>query len=78
MDLNINNIKIIHIRLLDEIVDVWRPTKAIELENEIFQVLPTIDYDKNDEEWEFVPGSIVKCATKEFDQGHGLVAIALA
>lgn len=51
----------IYIRLLDEGVDTWRPTHGERIRGNVFKVLPTDDYDPEDEEWEFVPGSIVQC-----------------
>lgn len=50
----------IHVRLLDEGIDVSRPTTAEKLESGLFKVLPTEDYDPSDETWEFPPGSVVK------------------
>jgi hypothetical protein len=51
----------IYIKLLNEGTDVWRPTIGKRIEGNIFEVLTTEDYDPDDEEWEFTPGSTVKC-----------------
>lgn len=59
----------IHVELLDEGVDTWRPTQAEPLGNKIFKILPTSDYDPEDETWEFLPGSIVRCEMKKTDDG---------
>lgn len=50
----------IYIQLLDEGTIVYRPTLGEELENGIFRVLPTEDYDPEYEIWEFPPGSLVR------------------
>ena len=50
----------IHIRLLDEGTDVFRPTEVLILGDELYRVLPTPDYDPEDEIWEFPPGSIIR------------------
>lgn len=55
-----NTKKIIYIRLLDEGTDVFRPTEVLDLGEGLFRVLPTADYDPEDEKWEFPPGSIVR------------------
>jgi hypothetical protein len=43
----------IHIRLLHEGTECSRPTQALELGNGLFKVLPTSNYDPEDEVWEF-------------------------
>jgi hypothetical protein len=75
MDLNSRKLKTIHIRLLDEIVDVWRPTKAVDLGDGLFCVLPTDDYNPDDEEWEFPPGTTVQCKKQKLSEGETLIAI---
>jgi len=51
----------IYVRLLDEGTDVWRPTLGRKLGPMKYEVLPTPNYDSDDEKWEFLPGSIVLC-----------------
>ena len=51
----------IYIPLLNEGTSVVRPTQAVKLGENLYRVLPTQDYDPNDEEWEFPPGSVVEC-----------------
>lgn len=51
----------IYIPLLNEGTSVVRPTQAVKLGENMYRVLPTQDFDPNDEEWEFPPGSIVEC-----------------
>jgi len=57
--------KTIYIKLLNEGSEAWRPTLGEEMRDNIFRVLPTSDYDPEDEEWEFIPGSIVRCKLQQ-------------
>lgn len=68
------SIKEIYIKLLDEGVEVYRPTKGEEIGQNIFKVLPTDDYDPDDETWEFLPNSKVKCIIEERDGRSILIA----
>lgn len=64
----------IYIPLMDEGTDVARPTQGEPRGNNIFMVLPTVDYDPEDEVWQFLPGSIVVCEEKIGSAGHILIA----
>lgn len=67
----------IYVQLLEEGVDTARPTQAIPLEGGTYKLLPTEDYDPEDEIWEFLPGSVVKALNTTDDKGHSiLLAIA--
>jgi hypothetical protein len=66
MVLGTNKIKI-YIPLLDEGIKVSRPTLAEEVGQGRYKVLPTDDYDPEDEVWEFPPGSIVTCISEVKD-----------
>jgi hypothetical protein len=52
---------VIHIQLLNEGTRVFRPTQGELIEDMVFKVLPTENYDPDDETWEFPPGKIVRC-----------------
>jgi len=65
----------VYVRLLDEGTDVSRPTEAIDLGNELFRILPTSDYDPEDETWEFPPGSTIRCEKKTSREGEYLIAV---
>jgi len=52
--------KTLYVRLLNEGVEVYRPTQAVPVGDGIYKLLPTPDYDPTDEEWEFTPGSTVR------------------
>ncbi len=51
----------IYVPLLEEGTPTIRPTMAIPLGGDLYKVLPTPNYDPEDEIWEFLPGSIVRC-----------------
>lgn len=51
----------IHVLLLNEGVTTAKLTKALDLQGGYYQILQPDDYDPEDEEWEFLPGSIVRC-----------------
>ena len=60
---SINTVEI-YVRLLNEGTDVMRPTKGTILAHDVVEVLSTPDYDPSIEEWEFPPGSKVKCVAQ--------------
>lgn len=53
----------------------YRPTQAIALDDGLYHVLPTPDYDPEDEDWQFVPGSIVRCEERESNGQPFLLAV---
>jgi hypothetical protein len=63
--------------LLEEGTDVWRPTQAGSGNWGWFiqNFLPTPEYESEDEVWEFPPGSIVRCETRQNDSGEYIVAV---
>jgi len=66
----------VYVNLLEEGVPTLRPTQAVPLGNDIYKLLPAVDYDPNDEVWEFLPSSIVRCELKKtFRQGLMPVAV---
>jgi hypothetical protein len=69
------NKSIIYIYLLDEGVDVWRPTEGEEVADMIFKVLPTPNYDPEDEHWAYPPGTLVRCAYETQSGEKILVAV---
>lgn len=71
MTANLHNrpLKTLYVYLLDEGVDVWRPTEAIDLGDGLYELLPTPDYDPEDEVWEFLPGTIVRVENKKLYNG---------
>ena len=67
--------EIIHVALLDEGVDVWRPVPAHRVDGETYVILRPDTYDPSDETWEFPPGSVVKCRTRQTRDGTILTAV---
>ena len=66
--------KMIYIPLLDEGTVVFRPTQAEMISEMVFRVLPTENFNPNDEHWAFPPGSIVKCENQMISGKLELVA----
>jgi hypothetical protein len=64
----------VYVRLLDEGTTVLRPTKAVHIEDLVYRILPTEDYDSQTELWQFPPGSIVECAWENKGDIRALVA----
>ena len=56
-----NKRTMVYVHLLEEGTPTSRGTEAIPLGNNIYKLLATEDYDPNDEVWQFLPGSIVRC-----------------
>lgn len=53
--------EIIYIPLLNEGVPTIRPAYGLQVGEHTYVVLLSSDYDPEDEEWEFPPGSVVVC-----------------
>ena len=60
----------IWIPLLNEGTIASRPTKAEKVGDGLYRVLATPDYDPQDEEWAYPPGSIVRCTLTTADDGE--------
>lgn len=65
----------IHVRLLDEGAEVFRPTDAVDLGEGRFEIQATDDYDPELERWEFVPGSVVRTGLRSDESGQYRIAI---
>jgi hypothetical protein len=66
----------IYVALLNEGTDVWRPVEAIPVKGG-YQLIAADGYDINLEEWEYPPGSNVRCEMRELSGGPTLVAVGL-
>jgi hypothetical protein len=64
----------IYVPLKNEGTDVLRPTKGLLIGRDAVQVLATADYDPAVEDWEFPPGSKVRCVSEFRDDRKLLVA----
>lgn len=63
----------IYMPLLNEGTAVWRPVEATPESNDTYRVEGEME---EDEEWAFVPGSLVRCQLKTFSGGgRGLIAV---
>jgi hypothetical protein len=67
---------IIYVKLVEEGAEVWRPAQAKEVKEGWFLMLPAPDYPTLDEQWEFPPGSVVRCEKRVLSGDEVLVAIS--
>lgn len=64
----------IYVALLNEGVDVWRPVDAVPTGQNAYRILGEVPAL---EEWEFPPGSTVRCESKVLSGGETrLIAVA--
>jgi hypothetical protein len=64
----------IYVPLLNEGTDVIRPTRGRPLGEMKYEVLPVPGYSPSLEEWQFPPGTIVKCVLEKHGGREVLVA----
>jgi hypothetical protein len=55
---------IVYIKLLDEGTIVYRPVPAFRIDSNIYQINGNEFYNPDDENWEFIPGTIVNVEPK--------------
>ena len=67
----------VYVKLLNEGTLVFRPAQAEYVDKNTVKLLPIADYNQRDEEWEFPPGSIVRCESRVMNGEPTLVAIEL-
>jgi len=65
----------IYIPLKNEGVEVFRPTEAMAFGDGYYTVLPTPHYDPADEEWQFLPDTIVKGEWRKNGSNECLYAV---
>ncbi len=65
----------IYIQLLGDEEGTLRPTQAIPLANGIYRILATPNYDPEDEIWEFLPDSLVRCEKRNYRGRDYLLAV---
>lgn len=65
---------VVHVRLLDEGADVWRPVRARKLASGAYELSP--EPMPRDELWEFAPGEQVSVKNRNFTDGPAAVAVA--
>lgn len=68
---------VVYVRLLDEGVDwIFRPVPATRTIGEAFLLDPTFEVP-DDETWEFLPGAVVICESRDLQGRRELVAIRI-
>jgi hypothetical protein len=68
---------VVYVKLLNEGTPVFRPAQAERVDKKTVKLLPVADFDQRDEEWEFQPGSIVRCESRVMGGENTLVAVEL-
>jgi hypothetical protein len=68
-------IVLVYVKLLDEGVEVHRPTPAARLSDRVVRLLTPTDYDPHGERWEFAPGSVVALGRRLLDGEDVYVAL---
>lgn len=66
---------VIYVRLMGEGTTVFRPTQGVPFGEGHYKLLPSDDYDPDDEIWEFLPGSVVSVEMQRLDGGVVMVAV---
>lgn len=65
----------IYIKLLNEGTEVYRPVPAMMYKDDTYRVLGDDIHDPTDEEWEFLPGTLVLVNTKNISGENLIVAV---
>ena len=68
----------IYVRLMGEGTVVFRPTKAEPIGPGTVRLLVPDNYDPDDEDWEFKPGSVVRVEQRTLEGVEAYVAISSA
>lgn len=68
----------VYVNLLNEGIDVVRPVFAEHIADDIYWLADDEEYDPDIEEWEFPPGSVVRCVDEIRSDRYIKVAVALA
>ncbi len=65
----------IYVRLLGDEEGTLRPTQGIPMGRDVYTILPIQNYETADEEWEFLPGTLVKCEPRKYREQNYLLAV---
>ena len=68
----------VFVKLLGEGTRVYRPAKATLIGSDLVQLLEPADYDADDEDWEFKPGSVVRIERQHLAGSSVYVVVSLA
>ena len=74
MDSSVNKIRV-YVRLLNEGTEVFRPTEAVELEEGLFKLMAAPYNNSEDEEWEYLPGAMVRIEIHHGESGDFPLAV---
>jgi hypothetical protein len=66
----------VYVRLLGEGTTVYRPTSALPLGTDMAELQAPTNFDPEDEQWEFPPGSTVRIERRILEGEEVLVAVA--
>jgi hypothetical protein len=69
-------VETVYVALRDEGVDVWHPVEAERISESVYRLADSSVPDG--EEWEFSPGSTVRCDLRELSDGPALVVVSAA
>lgn len=64
---------VIYVKLVNEVVDVWRPVQAIQINENRYKLVEEQSVPE-DEDWEFAPGEVVEVTTRSFEGGMRKIA----
>ncbi len=64
----------IYIYLLNEGTDVWRPVEAERLADNRYRIV-TPNGDPEDEHWQFLTGTVVRCEWRTLSESPQLIAV---
>jgi hypothetical protein len=65
----------LHVRLLNEGTEAFRPTRALKLGGGLFKLVASPDYDPADERWEHLPGATVRVELHHGSTGDFPIAV---
>jgi hypothetical protein len=65
----------LHVRLLNERTEAFRPTRALKLGGGLFKLVASPDYDSGGEIWEHLPGATVRVEFHHGSSGDFPIAV---
>lgn len=70
--------RLVYVRLLNEGTVVYRPAEAVFVDVGAARLVAPADYDPEDEDWEFKPGTVVRIERRVLQGKEEGVAVSLA
>jgi hypothetical protein len=65
----------LHVRLLNEGTEAFRPTRALKLGGGLFKLVASPGYNSGVEAWEFLPGTLVRAEIHGSPKGNIALAV---